>query len=133
MNTANPISSEDVEERTKALANLDQNLLLAYLVALQERLLSEINALRSEVGYISQIAQQQAFQSAPIPAPQKATEYEYVTATIRSGIFSEDKAVNKKVEEMSRMGWELVGNTLARATITEMAGRMLQFRRQKRR
>jgi hypothetical protein len=126
-------SSEQIDERAKDLARHSPNTLLAYLVALQEQLLYKVDSLASQLAATSQTVQPLGSQHAPTPAISKPIKYEYTTVTIRSSILgSEDKRVNKKTEEMSSQGWELVSNTVARGTLLEQSGRMLQFRRPKR-
>jgi hypothetical protein len=65
-------------------------------------------------------------------SPPESPRYEYKSITVAVGLLQNiDKAVDKKVEEMARAGWELVSNTEGRA-FNRPKVRSLQFRRVKR-
>lgn len=128
-------SHEQIIERAKELAAQEPNMLLAYLAALQEQLLNRLDSLALQLQRIaSQADRRPSVQETPMPTASEPVEHEYTSVTVRTGIlFSDDKAVNKKINEMAAQGWELVSNTEARGTALSPPGRMLQFRRPKQR
>jgi hypothetical protein len=130
---SNKASQKQVFDRVKELREQDAGTLLAYLVALQERVLSRLDLLGSQLERIASQSNQQQFASdTQSPAMSKPIEYEYTSVTVRTGaLLSEDKAVNSKISKMASQGWELVSNTEARGTVFSPRGRMLQFRRPK--
>jgi len=72
-----------------------------------------------------------AASTASISSPSQPIEYEYTSITVRAGFLFTDREVNKKANEMASQGWELVSNTEATYNLFTGPGRVLQFKRAK--